>query len=240
MEYKIKRFSRTKEGLSGAWKGALGGVGLGLGIGVLGGMGTSLKDKFLLSVASSLLTVPLGAWSGYRSGVELYDARERKKQEAEKETLRHKEYEKQAAQKKKNLIEEIKKKFISKFPEILGLIKVYEEAGYKELDFGDGDEYPVFTLTEPNPGENNFVPILIISYQWNYIGVNLEKGFWCEEDKPGTKINLKQYLLKYYRSELSEYIEAKKKDSYGWEEKEYDEVIESIEKVIKSINKNLR
>ena len=24
-EYKIKRFSRTKEGLSGAWKGALGG-----------------------------------------------------------------------------------------------------------------------------------------------------------------------------------------------------------------------
>ena len=155
-------------------------------------------------------------------------------------------------QKEKDNIKDLIENFPYLKQDILGLQKLSEDKSILSLEpkWGDGDEYPVFVLSDDwvdtwidngcDETAGDFYPILIWHYQYERLGINPQKKYWAEEDHPERKINLKQYLLKVYKNELQYYINVKKKDEYGWEPGEYDEVIEWIKALIGGVQKYLR
>lgn len=181
-----------------------------------------------------LLTLPLGAWAGYKAGTGEWDQKHKTLSSfpGDNQKIRRKATE--------DLAEELSKTF----PELSGLQKISEDKELRSLypKWGDGDEYPIFrfTLDWDRRGKNNYTPVFSWHLQYGFVGINPEKGWWCTEDNPGKKINnLKSYLLSNYTSELRNYKEAKKRDSYFMEPKDYDEVISWIECVIKKVRQYL-
>ena len=233
IKFKQKEYSlsgRTKSGLSGALKGVGAGIGLGGALGLLGGSGINGKQKLALSLASMILTVPFSAWAGYKAGVGIYDQKNQGHPLPSVPTP------------KKEEINKLADKLSKVFPELIGLQKIEEDKELKSLEpgWGDGDEYPVFSIyREGDELQENFIPILSYNYQQEEIGINSVREFWCTSDDPNKKINLKSYLLREYTRELKEYKDAKKKDSYGWDQEDYDEVISWIECVLKKVRQYL-
>lgn len=125
--------------------------------------------------------------------------------------------------------------------DLSGILKLHRDKSInnKYPDFGDGDEYPTFYITNTRDERDDFIPVVCFHCQLGCVGINPSRGFWCYEDKPNTPINLKKYLLDEYNTQLRYYIEAEKTDGIGWDDDQYDQVIKWIEALIGGVKKYL-
>lgn len=110
-----------------------------------------------------------------------------------------------------------------------------------EPEWGDGDEYPTFSITNLSGNKfDKFTSILKYHRQCYPIGINAYKSVnWGLEDNPTKSINLKQFLLQYYQKELKNYEEARKSDKFMWDSDQYDDVITWIKALIGGVKKYL-
>lgn len=196
------------------------------------GSGRSIKDSLLTSLTVSIIMSPITLMGGYLVGVNEFKKRNRTEGIGKKRVAETKEK-----------ISKINKQLEKQFPEINGICKVYKEIEKLYPRWNEGDGYPIFEIiSNPNVGISNSNPKfrgVLVTGQDEWVGVNIEKGFWCLEDSPQKKINLKQYLLKYYNQELLDYKKIKGGNHPEWDDLTLDEIITYLSELIKSIQKNL-
>lgn len=118
------------------------------------------------------------------------------------------------------------------------LLRLDKTIGKSYPNFGDGDEYPTFNLYRRK--DNKYTPFGTVLLGWHdepvYIWTN--NSYWVDDSgyRPRRVTNLKQDMVKYLQSVLPDY--DYKKDKYGWDKEDYEEVTEHIKRLIEGISKS--